>query len=176
MLRSCKFHGAKGSNVKQTVPVNFSLKVEIPVPAISLFRALTDWRDHSSWIPLTAVTITKEIPGHRGGAHSGQEFCARTGIGLFAFNDNMRVTKIDPENLSCEVEKIGPIITGRAGFTLISKVDCSYLTWYEEINLPLPSFFSPLLSPLLSFLGKIAFTISLKKLASHMRKSVPGGS
>lgn len=153
------------------IPVAFSIDVKVKTSADTLFRALIDWEDHASWIPLTKVTITKVASRFNGEAHVGQEFSARTGINPLAFDDNMRVTQLDRVSYSCEVEKIGPLLTGKAGFTLSPKTGYTVLTWYEDVVVPLPRFLSPILSPILGVIGSIAFRASFKKLATHIKRT-----
>jgi hypothetical protein len=156
--------------VKRGIPVRFALDVNIAAPAPKVFQALVDWKGHESWIPLTKVRIGVGSAEVAREPHVGQHFMARTGIGRLAFDDNMAVVQLDPESRKCEVIKTGPLLTGRAGFEVREGGAISVLSWYEEVSAPLPSFLSPILSPLLTLLGRIGFQLSLRRLGALLRE------
>lgn len=135
--------------------VQFDIEVEFPFPALELWQALTDWRDHARWIPATKVWITKP------GVGVGVEFVARSGYAPFALNDRMRVVESNPELMRAVVEKFGSPLTGTAGFQIFTTETGSRLTWFEDIEVKyVPRF----LSGPLTFATRLLFQVAMWNL------------
>jgi hypothetical protein len=146
--------------------VQFELSRRFDIPARELWNELVDWPAHGAWIPATT------IEGGSGESTAvGYTFTAWTGIRPVALEDRMRVTRCDWDDAAqtgaCDVEKLGPILTGTAGFTVRSEDAGSVLHWYEYVTVPyLPAF----LSPVVAFAGRCGFTLALRSLAKVMSR------
>ncbi len=135
--------------------VKFEIEVDFPYPALELWQALTDWRDHARWIPATNVWITKP------GVGVGVEFVARSGYAPLALNVRMRVIESDPNQMRAVVEKFGAPLTGTAGFRILSTENGSKLTWFEDIRVKYaPNFLS---RPLI-FATRLLFQVAMWNL------------
>ena len=72
-----------------------------------------------------------------------------------------------------EVEKLGPMITGTAGFTVESAGDGARVAWLEDVDVPrLPGF----LAPVAARIGAIGFRLAMRRLARQLRAQPPRGS
>ncbi len=147
--------------------VKFELSRRFDVPVRELWDELVDWPAHGEWIPATT------IEGHGGDSTAvGYTFTAWTGFRPVALEDRMRVTRCDwdadEQAGTCDVEKLGPILTGTAGFTVHADGSGSILDWYEDVTVPyLPRF----LSPVAAFAGRMGFTLSLRSLANVLART-----
>lgn len=140
--------------------VAFRLSFPLSCAADDVWNTLVDWAGHGDWIPATRSSITK------GDGGLGTEFVAISGFGRLALVDRMRVVVFDPDQMSAEVEKLGPLLGGRAGFTVSPNGRACRLEWYENVQVrSLPAF----LAPLAAIIGKALFTLSLRRLAAHVR-------
>jgi len=122
---------------------------------------LVDWAGHAAWIPMTRVDVEPGEPtavGHR--------FTATTGLGPLALPDRMEVRQCDWDEATstgtCEVAKLGPVLTGRAGFTVRPDGDGASLEWVEDVAMPYTPQF---LAPVLAWLGAAGFSLGMRKLA-----------
>jgi hypothetical protein len=150
-------------------PVRFELTRRFDVPARELWDELVDWPGHGAWIP--ATTIVAEIDGEIDGGIGdptavGYTFTAWTGFRPVALEDRMRVTRCDWDETAqtgvCDVEKLGPVLRGGAGFTVRADGAGSAIDWREDVTVPyLPAF----LSPVAAFFGRIGFQLALRNLA-----------
>lgn len=135
--------------------------------ARTVWDALIDWKGHEEWIPATRVVLD--------GAEAtsvGATFVAFTGIGKLALEDRMRVSECQWDDTTdsgyCEVEKLGPVLRGRAGFTVKPTADGSTVAWFEDVTVPkLPRF----LGPVAARLGALGFTFGMKQLNRRLRRS-----
>lgn len=135
--------------------VSFSLDVECPCDASGMWTALVDWASHGDWIPATRSRILE------GDGGTGTLFEAVTEVGRIALIDRMRVVEFDLARLSAEVEKVGPHVTGRAGFTVTSAGAGCTVRWFESVEVrALPS----LLVPLAARIGESGFRYALRRL------------
>ena len=146
--------------------VHFELSRHFDVAVRDLWDELVDWPAHGAWIP--ATTIEGE-PGDSTAV--GYTFTAWTGVRPVALQDRMRVTRCDWNEVeltgACDVEKLGPLLTGTAGFTVRGDDSGTILHWYEDVAVPyLPGF----LSPVAAFGGRMGFTLALRSLAKVMAK------
>jgi len=131
-----------------------------------LWDELVDWPAHGAWIP--ATTIDSE-PGDPTAV--GYTFTAWTGFRPVALEDRMRVTQCDWDETTqvgvCEVEKLGPVLGGRAGFTVRVDGSGSAIDWREDVTVPyLPRF----LAPVAAFFGRIGFQLALRSLAKVLAR------
>lgn len=131
---------------------------------------MIDWAGHADWIPMTRVEVESADP-----TAVGARFTAWTGLGKLALEDRMEVAVIDWDDAArsgrCEVIKHGPILRGRAGFTIAPATDddtATALEWFEDVTVPyLPGF----LSPIVNKLGALGFAQGMKSLAKKLRSA-----
>ena len=140
--------------------VCFEVVHRFEVPTETVWDALIDWSFHAEWIPMTRVEIGPEDP-----ACVGATFTAWTGPRPLALEDRMRVTVLDwdPNTRSgtCEVDKLGPVLKGRAGFTVVPADNGSEMRWIEDVSIRrLPK----LLAPAVGRLGAAGFRHGLRRL------------
>jgi len=131
-----------------------------------LWDAMIDWPAHSEWIPATKVIVDSGDPTKVGGTFTGY-----TGYGPLTLVDRMRVSAIDWDESagqgSCEVEKLGPVLTGRAGFTVTGNEVGSRVEWFEDVTVPyLPSF----LEPVVNKAGAFGFSLAMRQLAKVLTR------
>lgn len=136
-------------------------------PASRLWSVLSSWGNHSRWVPLTRVDITKDTGG------VGTIFVGRTGIGPFAFDDPMVVTDFNPPTKSepgtCVIQKTGRLIKGYAGFTVTPLTASTCLVeWFENIEVA-PVAVTRWFEPILQWLAKKAFMGVLLKVSKDIR-------
>lgn len=145
--------------------VKFDVVHAFSAPARVVWDELIDWKGHEDWIPATTVEIHTEGDSTLPGA----EFTATSGYGPLALPDTMRVVHCewddDAGTGDCEVEKLGPVLTGMAGFTVTPKANGSELVWIEDVEVRyLPGF----LSPVAKVLGAAGFKLGMRKLAKKL--------
>lgn len=141
--------------------VRFEVRYEFDAPARALWDELVDWKGHEAWIPATKVDVDDGDP-----TAVGATFTAVTGYRPLALVDRMRVTRCAWDESSssgeCEVEKLGPVLRGRAGFTVEADGDDSVMVWLEDVTVP----YAPqLLAPVIGRLGAAGFRLGMRKLA-----------
>lgn len=143
--------------------VRFTVTRELAVSADRLFTALVDWPGHADWVPLTRV----EIVAGDGGV--GTEFIATSGIGPAALPDRMRVTAMDAQARTVDVEKIGPVLTGTVHLAVTPVTEqSSRLSWFEDVRVPvLPQF----LAGPVAAAARAAFSTSISKLGRQLTVS-----
>jgi hypothetical protein len=150
--------------------VQFELSRRFQVPARQLWDELVDWPAHGAWIPVTTI---EGGPGDPSAV--GYTFTGWTGIRPVALEDRMRVTRCDWDEAAqtgtCDVEKLGPVLGGTAGFTVRGESDGSVLDWREDVTVPhLPGF----LSSIAAFIGRAGFAMALRRLDKAMARSLRG--
>ena len=141
-------------------PVRFEVVVEFDSPPREVWDELVDWKGHEAWIPATRVEVDGDDP-----TAIGATFVAWTGLGPLALEDRMKVTECawsEPtDSGTCEVEKLGPVLRGRAGFTVEPSSQGARVTWLEDVRVPrLPR----LLSPVAARLGALGFRFGMWRL------------
>ena len=141
--------------------IDFVVTHTFDAPAHVVWDEMTDWPSHAKWIPATRIEIEEGDPRAVGGTFTGY-----TGYGPLTLVDRMRVSRIswddDADHGSCEVEKLGPVLQGRAGFTVTSDGESSRVDWFEQVDVKyLPS----LLAPIVSKLSAVGFSFGMRKLA-----------
>lgn len=146
--------------------ITFDVHHRFDQDARSVWDDLVDWKSHANWIPMTRVKVGDGDP-----TEVGHEFTAWTGPGPLSLEDRMRVTKCDWDAVSssgdCEVEKLGPVLHGRAGFTVQPDGDGSTLEWFEDVTV---RFVPQFVAPVLAKLGALGFKQGMKGLAKHLAK------
>ncbi len=142
-------------------PVTFTVTHAFTSPPDELWAALIDWDAHGEWIPATRM----DIAAH--GAQSvGDEFTAYTGYGPLTLVDRMRVSKIDWDATAgrgeCEVEKLGPVLSGTAGFVVEPDPMGSRIEWFEDVDVKrLPK----VLAAPVSAVSALGFRLAMRSLA-----------
>lgn len=136
----------------------------------AVWDELIDWAGHAAWIPATTVDLGDGDP-----TEVGYTFTAWSGFRPVALEDRMRVAQCDWDDASrrgeCWVDKLGPILGGRAGFTVRPDGDGAVLDWTEDVNVKrLPR----VLAPVAALAGRIGFTLAFRSLAKHLARSTPG--
>ena len=141
--------------------VDFTVVRSIPLPARTVFDELVDWAGHAEWVPLTRVEILK------GDGGPGTEFIATSGIGPAALPDRMRVDALDPEAMTVDITKIGPVLSGTVRLRVVSLAEYSCrLDWIEKIVVPhAPQF----LAPAIAFAAKRGFTSAISRLVKRIQ-------
>ncbi len=147
--------------------VSFEVHYSFDASPQRVWDEMVDWKGHENWIPMTRVDVPPTDA-----TVVGSEFTAWTGLGPLSLKDHMRVTQCDWDAASsvgtCQVEKLGPVLRGTAGFTVRpgSTDETTDLVWFEDVTIGrVPQFVAPVLAKL----GAIGFRQgmgSLNKLLS----------
>lgn len=141
--------------------VRFDVRHRFDAPARTVWDELVDWEAHAAWIPMTRMDVDPGDP-----TAVGATFTATTGLGPLALPDRMEVVRCDWDDSTssgdCEVRKLGPVLTGTAGFTVTPDGPGAVLDWVEDVHVPYTPQF---LAPLVARLGAAGFTSGMKRLA-----------
>ncbi|MGI9540250.1 MAG: SRPBCC family protein [Miltoncostaeaceae bacterium] len=141
--------------------VSFQVRHAFSASPREVWDALVDWKSHEEWVPSTRMEVEPGDP-----TAEGATFTAFTGVGRLALEDRMRVIRCDwsedTTSGECEVEKLGPYLTGRAGFTIGPKVGGgTVVDWTEDLNAPrVPQF----AAPAAAWIGATGFRRAMRKL------------
>ncbi len=152
-----------GMTTRTGTRVHFTLERNLPISPNAAWAELTHWSGHAEWIPMTRVEVDPDDPSR---------FVAFSGPGPLALEDRMRATvsEFDGSTGRCIVEKLGPVLTGEAEFTIAPGDGPSscIVGWREDVGVPhLPRF----LAPVAAGLGRILFGWSLRRMARHHLRS-----
>ena len=141
--------------------VYFTVIRDLPLPADVVFGELIDWKGHANWVPLTRVQVLS------GDGGQGTVFVATSGIGPLALPDRMRVDELDPEAMTVNITKVGPVPTGQVHLSVTSTSETtSRLEWVEDIRVPgVPQF---LAKPVAAAARK-GFQTSITRMATRLR-------
>jgi len=151
----------------------FEIEADFDLAPQQLWESLIDWKDHESWVPSTSV----ELHSQGGPPEVGDEFTAWTGPfpttapgRKLCLQDRMVVEQLDfdPDTQSgeCRVGKLGPILGGWAGFTVVPRGDGSRATWVEDLTVRyLPAALAPVALPV----AKAGIGFSLRRLQKRLR-------
>lgn len=146
--------------------VDFTVTHHFPYSAKAVWAEMINWESHGQWIPATRVEIDEGDPNAVGGLFTGY-----TGYGPLTLVDRMRVSVFewdqDANKGACEVEKLGPVLDGRAGFTVVPKDDGSTVEWFERVDV---KFLPGPLAPVVSKLSAAGFAQGMKRLQKVMGK------
>ena len=141
--------------------VRFEVRHEFDAPARVVWDELVDWEGHAEWIPMTWMEVEPGDP-----TAVGARFTAFTGVGRVALEDRMRVVSCewDDETSSgrCTVEKLGPILTGEASFTVSSNGEGAVVDWIEDVTVP---YWPQFAAAVPAFFGAQGFKAAMRKLA-----------
>lgn len=140
--------------------VSFQVRHAFSAPPREVWDALVDWKGHEEWVPSTRMEVEPGDP-----TAEGATFTAFTGVGRLALEDRMRVVRCAWDEAAssgeCEVEKLGPVLTGRAGFTLAPEGEGAVVDWFEDLTVPrLPQ----LVAPAAGWIGATGFRRAMRKL------------
>ena len=147
--------------------VCFEVHHHFAASPLQVWNELVDWAGHGAWIPATRVAVDPGDP-----TAVGATFTAWTGIGRLALEDRMRVSACDwNDHLhqgSCQVEKLGPILRGTAGFTVApDRAAGADLVWVEDVTIRrLPQ----AVAPLLARIGAAGFRHGMRRLARKLER------
>ena len=141
--------------------IYFTVEHEFTEPPARIWAAMVDWEGHGDWIPATTVDVDPGDP-----TAVGATFTGKTGYGPIMLIDDMVITEIrwnaETGEGYCEVEKLGPVLKGRAGFDLSPTASGSRIVWFEDVTVPyLPS----VLAPIVNRVSALGFSMAMKKLA-----------
>ncbi len=138
------------------------IRLDLPHSIGHVWDRLTDWPSHSSWIPNTVVTVTRQTTG------VGTEFVGITRIGPLRLDDPMTVTEFQVPSAgraSCTITKTGSVLGGTAGFVLTELDDSTTrLDWFEDVFLKPQGVFWWTV-PFVYVVGTIAFRSALRAFA-----------
>lgn len=141
--------------------IRFEVRQTFDSPARDLWDELIDWKGHERWIPATRVEVD---PGDATAV--GATFVAYTGFGRLSLEDRMRIVRCDWDEASstgtCEIEKLGPVLRGSAGFTVTGHDGGSLLNWFEDVRVP---YLPQLLAPLVGKISAAGFRLGMRRLA-----------
>lgn len=141
--------------------VRFEVRTSFDASPRQVWDEMIDWKGHEAWIPATRV----EVP--EGDATAiGAEFTAFTGYGPLTLEDRMRIARCSwDEHASrgdCDVDKLGPVLRGRAGFVVEPEGAGSVVTWLEDVTVPhVPRFAGPVVAKL----SAAGFRLGMRRLA-----------
>lgn len=152
--------------------VKFTVTHQFDAPAETLWLELTDWSQHGNWIPATRMEVEPGDP-----RRVGASFVGYSGYRPLVLEDRMQVTRIEwdatTQHGECDVEKLGPLLTGYAGFIVSPTGQGSKIEWIEDVEVPrVPGF----LAPVLGKAGAIGFKIAMRALAKHLSQRVSATS
>lgn len=146
--------------------IDFTVEHEFAESPARVWEAMLDWEGHGDWIPATTVDVD---PGDS--TVVGATFTGKTGYGPLMLIDDMVITEIDWDHEtglgSCEVEKLGPVLKGRAGFDLSPSAAGSRIVWFEDVTVP---YLPAALAPLVSRVSALGFSLAMKKLAKLLKQ------
>lgn len=141
--------------------VRFEIRTSFDAPPRRVWDQLIDWKSHEAWVPATRVDGPTGDP-----TAIGAEFTAFTGYGPLTLEDRMRIVRCEWDDATsrgdCEVHKLGPVLGGRACFTVKPEGGGCAVTWLEDVTVPrLPGF----VSATAAALGAAGFRIAMRRLA-----------
>ncbi len=146
--------------------VDFKVSHHFPYAAKAVWAEMIDWENHGEWIPATRVELDEGDTNVVGGTFTGY-----TGYGPLTLVDRMRVSVFDWDADSaegiCEVEKLGPVLDGRAGFTVKPDATGSTVEWFEAVSV---KYLPRLLAPIVNKLSALGFAQGMKRLQKVMGK------
>lgn len=147
--------------------VRFEVRTSFDAPPRRMWDELVDWNNHARWIPATRV----EVPAG-GGSEVGDEIVAFTGYGPFTLEDRMRITRCAWDAAAsrgdCEVEKLGPVLSGVAGFTVVPEGRGSAVVWREDVTV---RYVPAVAAPVVTKLSAAGFRFGMRRLARRVRSA-----
>jgi len=150
-------------------PIDFTVSHRFAAPPEAVWEEMTDWPSHGRWIPATRIEVDSE-----GSRVEGATFTGYTGLGRLALVDRMRISTIDWDPAArrgtCEVEKLGPVLQGAAGFVVAADGDGSTVDWFERVTVP---YLPRLLAPVVNRLSALGFAYGMRRLAKLVEPGRP---
>jgi hypothetical protein len=147
-------------------PIQFTVISDFDAEPKRVWEEMIDWKGHEAWIPSTRV----EVPEGDGTA-IGTEFTAWTGRRPLALEDRMRVSECRWDDATesgyCEVEKLGPVLKGRAGFTVRPNPRGAEVEWFEDVTVPVVP---GLLRPVIERLSAAGFRLGMRRLGKVVNR------
>jgi len=149
--------------------IEFTVSHDFAAPARIVWEEMIDWPSHAKWIPATRMEVDSDDYRVEGATFTGY-----TGLGKLSLVDRMRISVIEWDEATtkgtCEVEKLGPVLQGRAGFDVSANADGgSTVHWFEDVTVPyLPGF----LAPIVSKLSALGFSFGMRRLAGIVAKKL----
>ena len=141
--------------------VRFEVRTSFDAPPRRVWEEMVDWRGHERWIPATRMQVPTADP-----TAVGAELTAVTGYGPLALVDRMRITRCDWDAAAargdCEVEKLGPVLQGRAGFTVRPEGGGCAVVWLEDVTVP---YVPAVAAPRVSKVSAAGFRFAMRRLA-----------
>lgn len=141
--------------------VSFRVHHDFDGPARVVWEELIDWEGHGTWVPMTHTDVESDDA-----TSVGARFTAYTGLGRAALVDRMRVAECTWDDASssgrCVVDKLGPVLTGQAGFDVTTTAGGSAVDWFEEVEV---RYLPRLLAPVAAKAGAFGFGQAMKRLA-----------
>lgn len=139
--------------------VRFEVRTSFDAPPRRVWDEMIDWKAHEAWIPATRVVVSE-------GDATAVEFTAFTGYRPLVLEDRMRITRCEWDDTTstgdCEVEKLGPVLRGHAGFTVKPEGAGCVVVWVEDATVPYTPGFA---APVVAKLGGAGFKLGMRKLA-----------
>ncbi len=147
--------------------VRFEVRSTFTHPPADVWRELVDWAGHAEWIPATRVEVPDEDP-----TAVGARFTAWSGYGPLTLEDRMEVVRCDWDEAtasgSCEVRKLGPVLTGTASFTVEPHPKGAEVVWVEDVVVPkVPGF----MAPVVGRAGAVGFRVAMGRLGKYMTRA-----
>ncbi len=146
--------------------VQFTVVHEFDQSPEVVWQSMIDWPSHGEWIPATRVEIDEGDPQAVGGRFTGY-----TGVGPLTLVDRMEITDLDwnveSQSGSCEVAKLGPVLHGKAGFSVAPSGAGARLVWFEDVTV---KYLPAILAPIVNKLSAIGFSQGMKKLGNVLAK------
>lgn len=155
-----------------TADVSFEIQHRFDTSPREVWDALVDWEGHAAWIPATRVELGEGDP-----TTPGFTFTAWTGVRLLALKDEMRVAECAwdaaDQRGRCVVEKLGPVLLGRAGFTVAGEEGGTIVEWFENVTVRRAPRF---LGSILTWFGSRGFRFGMRRLERQLGTESDGGS
>ncbi len=141
--------------------IDFTVSHRFAAPSRVVWNEMINWPGHAEWIPATRVELDTDNSQVEGATFTGY-----TGYGKLTLVDRMRISAIEWDETtkqgSCEVEKLGPVLQGRAGFVVRPDGDGSSVDWFEQVTVP---YLPKLLAPIVNKLSALGFSLGMRRLA-----------
>lgn len=149
--------------------IDFTVSHQFEASSRVVWDEMIDWPAHAKWIPATRVEVDDDLAQHVGGTLTGY-----TGYGPLTLVDRMRVSAIEWDDAaqvgSCTVDKLGPVLTGTAGFTVTAAGNGARVEWFEQVTVP---YLPRILAPLVSKLSAAGFAFGMRRLAKVIATKHP---
>lgn len=146
--------------------IDFTVTHRFAAPSQVVWREMIDWESHANWIPATRIELDTDDAQVKGATFTGY-----TGYWKLTLVDRMEISKIEWDQTAnqgiCEVEKLGPVLQGRAGFIVSPDGAGCTVDWFEQVTVRhLPKF----LGPLVTKLSALGFSAGMRRLARLIEK------